>query len=174
VARTTPGQNRRSHWWSLRRWWATQHRMRLVAHRQRCRPRLRGEGPPLLTTASARRRRTASWAAVCNGAQRRSWRENALDMTTIALSIPGHRYVPRRGLNAGHFAIQTVVAQGRIAQTDRHPTTSLANGQSRTLCGPTRSPLRKGGNAREPSKAPRLGQARPFKSGPLPRCVVPE
>ena len=25
-------------------------------------------------------------------------------MTTIALSIPGHRYVPPRGLNAGRFA----------------------------------------------------------------------
>ena len=32
--------------------WATQHRLRLVAHRQRRRPRLCGEGSPLLTTAS--------------------------------------------------------------------------------------------------------------------------
>jgi hypothetical protein len=71
--------------------WATQHRLRLVAHRQRRRPRLCGEKSPLLTIAGAGRSPTAS--RMGRGLQRAlnvsPWRDNALmvDMTTKALFI---------------------------------------------------------------------------------------
>jgi hypothetical protein len=43
VARTSPGQNPRPRCGRSRDGWTTQHRLRLVAHRQRRRPRLCGE-----------------------------------------------------------------------------------------------------------------------------------
>jgi hypothetical protein len=59
------------------------------------------------------------------------WREHALmvHMTTNALSILGHRYVPRRGLNAWAFRYPNTLPRRARLHKRRHSTAAWQRGK---------------------------------------------
>jgi hypothetical protein len=75
-----------------------------------------------------------------------------VDMTTIALSIPGHRYVPGRGLNAWAFRYPNTLRRRAGCAKSRHPTAAWRRGKVDPMLS---FPISPGYGRRTPESGPR-------------------